>query len=60
MTSKRVKAWAVVSEDDGQFMYDIHGQALIYHENRHPDQSVFSHTDDGERVVPVTIIVEES
>ncbi len=56
---KTIKAWAVVDKDDGQFMYDIHGQAFIYHENKHPDQSVFSHTDEGERVVRVTITVEE-
>lgn len=59
MTEKRVKAWAVVAEDDGQLMYDIHGQASIYHENRHPNDSVYSQAGDGERVVPVEIVIKE-
>jgi hypothetical protein len=56
MTSKRVKAWAVVTERGS--LWSGFQDALIF---RTKKAAEFMVSDSmGERVVPVTIIVEES
>ena len=51
MSEKRVKAWAVVSED---------GEVLTVCLDERNAKEITAPCWTGERVVPVTIIVEES
>ena len=56
MTSKRVKAWAVVDECGG-LIEDMEGRVTSYLKEKIAHRAAQS--SEGERVVPVTIVWEE-
>ncbi len=59
MTSKRVKAWAIMGKR-GNLVFDADEQAVIYRRRKTADEAIEPEYFPGERVVRVTIIVEES
>lgn len=56
--TKRVKAWAIMSKR-GSIVFDADEQAVIYKRRKTADEAIEPEYFPGERVVTVTIIVEE-
>jgi len=58
MTEKRVKAWAIIGKL-GNLVFDADEQAVIYKRKKTADEALEPEYFPSERVVTVTIIVEE-
>lgn len=56
--TKRVKAWAIMSKR-GSIVFDADEQAVIYKRKKTADEALEPEYFPSERVVTVTIIVEE-
>ena len=59
MSEKRVKAWAIMGKRVN-LVFDADEQAVIYRRRKTADEAIEPEYFPGERVVRVTIIVEES